>query len=125
LADAGYRVIAPDLRGYGRSSRPEEVEAYDIHHLTGDLIGLLDEAGHRDAVFVGHDWGAVVVDHVALLHPDRVRGIVTMSVPPMGRGRVSTLEQLEARADGFFYMRYFQEIGPADADLNRSPAETI
>ena len=72
LADAGYRVIAPDQRGYGRSSRPEPIEDYDIDHLTGDLLGLLDELGEERAIFVGHDWGSMVVSNLALLAPERV-----------------------------------------------------
>ena len=69
LAEAGYHVLAPDQRGYGGSSRPEAVEDYDIHALTGDLVGLLDDVGAEQAVFIGHDWGAMVVWHTALLHP--------------------------------------------------------
>src|SRR4051812_43732801 len=72
LVAAGYRVIAPDQRGYGRSSAPDAVEDYDIHALTGDLVAILDDAGEDQAVFVGHDWGAIVVWHLALLHSERV-----------------------------------------------------
>ncbi|HLT15949.1 MAG TPA: alpha/beta hydrolase [Acidimicrobiales bacterium] len=126
LADAGYRVICPDQRGYGRSSRPEAVEAYDIHHLTGDLIALLDEAGHEQAAFVGHDWGAMVVNGVAALHPDRCAAVMAMSVPLLPRGPISPLELFKmAFGDSFFYMLYFQEPGVADADLGRDPAETM
>ena len=85
LAEAGYQVLAPDQRGYGRSSRPEAIEDYDIVHLTGDLLGLLDDAGAEQAVFVGHDWGAMVVWPLALLAPERVAGVVGMSVPFMPR----------------------------------------
>ena len=74
LAGAGYHVLAPDQRGYGGSSRPAAVEDYDIHALTADLVGLLDDIGVEHATYIGHDWGAMVVWHTALLHPDRVRG---------------------------------------------------
>src|SRR5262245_4616777 len=67
LAAAGYQAIAPDQRGYGRSSRPYRVEDYGIRELTADLIGLLDETGHDQAVFVGHDWGALIVWELARL----------------------------------------------------------
>jgi len=73
--------MAPDQRGYARSSAPAEVGAYGIESLCGDLLGLLDDAGHDDAVFVGHDWGALVVWDLARLHPGRVRAVVNVSVP--------------------------------------------
>src|SRR5690349_108853 len=81
LAAAGYRVVAPDQRGYGRSSRPVDIEDYDIAHLTGDLLGLVDALGEEQAVFAGHDWGSIVVWQLALMAPERVRGVVGMSVP--------------------------------------------
>src|SRR5689334_22353153 len=71
LARAGFRAIAPDQRGYGGTDRPPAVGDYDIHHLTGDLVGLLDALGIERAVFVGHDWGGIVVWHMPLLHPTR------------------------------------------------------
>ena len=126
LAEAGYRVICPDQRGYGRSDRPEAVEDYDIHHLTGDLLGLLDEAGHERAAFVGHDWGAMVVNGVAALHPERCAAVMTMSVPLLPRGGIAPTELFKmAFGDSFFYMLYFQEPGVADADLGRDPADTM
>ncbi|MEI6253229.1 MAG: alpha/beta hydrolase, partial [Mycobacteriaceae bacterium] len=79
LAAAGYRVLAPDQRGYGGSSRPEAVEAYDITALTADLVGLMDAAGAERAALVGHDWGAVVAWSTPLLHPDRVAAVAGLS----------------------------------------------
>ncbi|GAC1538209.1 MAG: alpha/beta hydrolase [Acidimicrobiales bacterium] len=126
LARAGYTVIAPDQRGYGESSRPEAIEDYDIHHLTDDLLGVLDALGHQKAVFVGHDWGSIVVWQQSLLHPERVAGVVGMSVPFLRRGQVSTTVALKAIfGDQFFYILYFQEPGVADADLGRDPARTM
>jgi len=126
LAEAGYRVICPDQRGYGRSARPDAIEDYDIHHLSGDLIGLLDEAGHERAVFVGHDWGAMVVNGVAGLHTERCAAVMTMSVPLLPRGPMSPIELFQmAFGESFFYMLYFQEPGVADADLGRDPADTM
>ena len=81
LADAGYAVIAPDMRGYGWSDQPAGVEQYAMTELVGDVIGLLDHDGVDDAVIVGHDWGAVVASWVALFRPDRVRGVALLSVP--------------------------------------------
>lgn len=86
LADAGYHVIVPNQRGYGNSSRPPQVSAYDIEHLTGDLVGLLDHYGYADATCVGHDWGASVVWALAQLHPKRVKELIALSVPYQERG---------------------------------------
>ena len=86
LAAGGYRVLAPDQRGYGRSTRPDAIEDYDIEHLTNDLLGLLDDIGEERAVFVGHDWGSMVVWQLALLAPERVAGVVATSVPLLPRG---------------------------------------
>ena len=126
LADAGFRAVAPDMRGYGRSSRPTEIADYDIEHLTGDLIGLLDDLGVEKAVFVGHDWGSMVVGSLARLHPDRCEAVVAMSVPLLPRGPMPLIQLLKSVfADTFFYMLYFQEPGVADADLGRDPATTM
>jgi pimeloyl-ACP methyl ester carboxylesterase len=86
LVEAGYHVIVPNQRGYGASSRPEAVEDYDMTHMTGDLAGLLDHFGYDDAVFVGHDWGAIIVWGFAMMHPTRINRLINMSVPFMERG---------------------------------------
>ncbi|HKY16039.1 MAG TPA: alpha/beta hydrolase [Microthrixaceae bacterium] len=126
LAEAGYHVVAPDQRGYGRSSRPEELEAYDIKALTGDLIGLLDELGEEKAVFVGHDWGSMVVWQLSLLAPERVAGVVGMSVPFIPRAPMPPVQLMrQIFADGWFYIVYFQEPGVADTELGRDPRETM
>ena len=126
LAAAGYRVLAPDQRGYGRSSQPELVEAYDIECLTGDLLALVDAVGEEQAVFVGHDWGALVVWSLAQRAPERVRGVVGMSVPFTPRGSTPPVASMRAAfGDSFFYVVYFQEPGVADADLGADPAKTM
>jgi pimeloyl-ACP methyl ester carboxylesterase len=126
LAQHGYRVIAPDQRGYGGSSRPEAISDYDIHHLTGDLIGLLDDIGAEQATFVGHDWGSMVVWQSALLHPDRVRAVCGMSVPFIPRGPMSPVTMMrQVFGDSFFYILYFQEPGVADANLAADPYRTM
>jgi pimeloyl-ACP methyl ester carboxylesterase len=126
LAGAGYHVIAPDQRGYGRSTRPTNVDDYDILNLTGDLLGLLDALGEERGVFVGHDWGALVVWQLALLAPERVAGVVGMSVPFMPRAPMPPVALMrQALGDTFFYVTYFQEPGVADADLARDPATTM
>ena len=126
LAAAGYHVLAPDQRGYGGSACPPAVEDYDAEHLVADLLGLLDAVGERRAVFVGHDWGAIVVWALAQRHPDRVAGVMGMSVPFLprpSRPPVAILRHLSA--DRFFYIVHFQEPGLADADLGRDTATTM
>lgn len=126
LASAGYRVLAPDQRGYGRSSRPEAIEDYDIHALTGDLLGLLDDIGEERAVFVGHDWGSMVVWQLSQLAPERVAGVVGMSVPFLPRGPIPPVQAMrQTFGDNFFYIVYFQEPGVADEELARDPARTM
>ncbi len=126
IAAAGYRAIAPDQRGYGRSSRPTAIADYDIVHLTDDLLGVLDAAGEERAVFVGHDWGAMVVWSLALQAPERVAGVVGMSVPFLPRPPLApTTLMRQLFADSFFYVLYFQEPGVADLDLGADPATTM
>lgn len=126
LAEAGYRAVAPDGRGYGRSSRPDAVEDYDIEHLNDDLLGVLDDLGHEKGVFVGHDWGAIAVWALALRAPERVAGVVGMSVPFIPRGEHPPTETMRhVFADNFFYMLYFQEPGVADANLAADVEHTM
>ena len=126
LAAAGYHVLAPDQRGYGRSTRPADIAAYNVGDLSADLIGLLDDVGAEKAVFIGHDWGAPVVWGSAQLHPDRVAAVVGLSVPPVPRSKIPPTQAFRAIfGDNFFYMLYFQEPGVADAELAADPARTI
>jgi len=126
LADAGYHVLAPDQRGYGGSSKPEAIEDYDIVALCGDIAGLLDDAGAEKAVLVGHDWGAMVAWNFPLLHPDRISGVVGLSVPPVPRPlKPPTQIWREQFGENFFYILYFQEPGVADANLGRDTRETM
>ena len=126
LAEAGYRAIAPDQRGYGGTDRPPALEDYDIIHLTDDMLGLLDALGEDSAVFVGHDWGSPVVWNLALRAPERVRGVAGMSVPFLPRGPMDPVQALDALfADQFFYILYFQQPGVADQDLGRDTRDTL
>src|SRR6202161_3753421 len=126
LAAAGYHVLAPDQRGYGRSTRPAAIADYNLGALSGDLVGLLDHVGAEKAVFIGHDWGASVVWSSAQLHPDRVAGVVGLSVPPVPRAQIPPTQAFRAVfGDNFFYMLYFQEPGVADAELAADPAKTL
>jgi pimeloyl-ACP methyl ester carboxylesterase len=126
LVAAGYRVAVPEQRGYGRSDRPTAIEDYDMVQLTADLLAVLDDLGEEKAVFVGHDWGAMVVWWLALMAPERVSGVVGMSVPFLPRGPAPTITLLrQIYAGGFFYMVYFQDPGVADAELASDPARTM
>ncbi|WP_192350419.1 alpha/beta fold hydrolase [Algoriphagus sp. Y33] len=119
LAAAGYHVIIPNQRGYGNSSRPAEVTEYDIEHLAGDLIALLDHYGYEDAIFVGHDWGANVVWSLALLHPERVNKVINLALPYQARGEKPWIESMEALVGGDFYFVHFnRQPGVADAIMN-------
>jgi pimeloyl-ACP methyl ester carboxylesterase len=126
LAAAGFRVIAPDQRGYGRTDAPRETEAFDIAHLTGDLTGLLDVLGEERAVFVGHDWGAIVVWALSVMAPDRVRAVAGLSVPFAPRPPIPPTQLFNAMAgERFMYILYFQEEGPADRELSADPRRAL
>ena len=119
LAAAGYHVIVPNQRGYGNSSRPIDVSAYDIDHLTGDLVALLDHFGYEDATFVGHDWGANVVWGLTLLHPHRVTRVINLSLPYQERGERPWIEVMDDVFGGDFYFVHFnRQPGVADAVLD-------
>ena len=124
LTDAGFRAIAYDQRGYGDSSKPEDIDAYTLANLVADAVGLLDVLGLERATFVGHDWGSIVVWAVAIMHPERVHAVVSLNVPYRGwcAGFPSTEVIREKLADRFGYVLAFQEPGvtesafDADAD---------
>jgi soluble epoxide hydrolase/lipid-phosphate phosphatase len=148
LAAAGYRVIAPDLRGYGRSDAPPNVEDYDISHLTGDVVGLLDALGLEQAVFMGHDWGGLLAWQMALLHPGRVAGVIGVNTPhlphwtlwlhpdlvaaalPEGRTFVADpqrdpIEQMRQVYSPEMYVLKFQDGRSADKALARDARATL
>jgi pimeloyl-ACP methyl ester carboxylesterase len=122
LAAAGYHVVAPDMRGYGKSDKPAAVEDYDIVHLAGDMVGLLDALGEEKAIIIGHDWGAVVAWNSVLLHPDRFSAMIAMSVPNGGRAQAAPLAGMRATfGDNFYYILYHQEPGVAEAEYDADP----
>ena len=127
IAGAGHRVIAPDLRGYGWSDAPEAIDAYNIFELVGDVIGLLDAEAIDRCVLVGHDWGAIVAWHVALMRSDRLAGLALMSVPYQPRGDLSVLDFVRATdPDGpFAYLLAFQDEGVAEAEMDADPIEYL
>lgn len=126
LVAAGYHVIIPNQRGYGNSSRPTEVTQYDIVHLTGDLVALLDYFGYEDATFVGHDWGANVVWNLALLHPKRVNKVINLALPYQERGEQPWIELMEAIFGGDFYFVHFnRQPGVADDIMNENTSRFL
>lgn len=126
LVALGYRVFVPQMRGYGQSSAPPEVADYELLTLCADIQGAMDLFGHRQVVMVGHDWGAVVAWHLALLEPERVTRLVTMSVPFAGRSRRPVIEIMrELYADRFNYILYFQAPGVAEKELDADIERTL
>src|SRR5260221_1529639 len=106
LAEAGYHAVAPDQRGYCRTGGPEAVDQYTMLHLTGDIVALMDALGEPRAVVAGHDWGAPVAWHTALLRPDRVRGVIGLSVPYRPRGSSAPIAAMRSTLGNGFYMIY-------------------
>jgi pimeloyl-ACP methyl ester carboxylesterase len=125
LARAGYHALAPDMRGYGATSIPPEIEAYDVLTICADLLGLLDDLGEERAVFVGHDWGAQVVWELARAHPERVAAVVGMSVPLVPRAPAPPLYLMRQGMGEDFYIVWFQRPGVADEVLARDVRRTL
>jgi pimeloyl-ACP methyl ester carboxylesterase len=122
---AGRWAIAPDQRGYGLSSRPEAVTDYDMEHLTGDLVGLLDHLGVEKAIFCGHDWGGIVVWQMPLLHPERVAGIIGLNTPFMRRAPIDPIALFRSAMGEDMYIVWFQKPGVADAALAKDVDKTM
>ncbi|MFN0183634.1 MAG: alpha/beta fold hydrolase [Aquabacterium sp.] len=125
LSAAGWRVAAPDMRGYGATEAPGEIEQYTLPHLVGDMVDRVKMLCETQAVIVGHDWGAAVAWNSALLRPDLFRAVVGMSVPYAPPGKVDLITSLEQAGIHDFYMQYFQTPGVAEAELEHDPAASI
>lgn len=128
LAKAGFRGVAPDQRGYGQTDRPEAIEAYDLLRLTSDIVGLVHALGEEKAVVIGHDWGAPVAAHCALLRPDIFHAVALLSVPHFSgswNDSRPTLAMKEVFADKEFYQLYFQEPGKAEQELEADVERTL
>jgi len=122
LANAGYRVVAPDMRGYGETDAPAEVDDYDIEHLAADMVGILDALGEETAIMVGHDWGSIVAWHSVLMYPKRFTALIAMSVPYGGRPKQSPLTYWQEKfGENFFYILYHNEPGLAEAEYDSDP----
>jgi pimeloyl-ACP methyl ester carboxylesterase len=125
LAEAGYRAVALDMRGFGDTSIPDDIGAYDSASISRDLLAVLDDLGHERAAFVGHDWGAAVVWYLARAHPERVAAVAGMSVPFIPAGSSPPLELMRKLLGNDFYIVWFQEPGVAEDALSRDLARTF
>ena len=119
LAAAGFHAVAPDMRGYGQTDRPAEIDQYTLFHLVGDIVGLLDALGAKQAVIAGHDFGARVAWLAAQFRPDRFRGVIGLSVPYRPRSLVRPTTVMRQTDDAVFYQLYYQTPGPAEAEFER------
>ena len=126
LVAAGYQVAVPDVRGYGGSDAPDDVRLYGMEALVEDVIGIIDVLGYEDAILIGHDWGAPIVWHAALLHPTRVRAVVGMSVPYYGLSGAPPTQLLRvAYPNRFFYMLYFQQSDLPEAEFEANVRDAL
>jgi pimeloyl-ACP methyl ester carboxylesterase len=125
LAAAGFHAVAVDMRGYGQTDAPAQIEAYTLLHLVGDMVGLVVALGKKSAVIAGHDWGAPVAWHAALLRPDVFRGVIGLSVPYRPRGSMRPTSVMPKTDEAMFYQLYFQTPGVAEAELERDVRSSI
>ena len=125
LAAAGYRAIAPDLRGYGATDKPAGVENYTVQILTADVIGLLDAEGIDKAVFVSHDWGALLAWQMALLVPERMAALVALNIPFIPRPPEDPISIMRAALGDDFYIVNFQDSDEADRRCDENPGWVI
>lgn len=125
LAAAGFRAIAPDLRGYGRTTVPPDLTDYRLSELIADVHGLLDALGLERATFVGHDWGALILWHMALLAPARIERLVILNIPHIPRSPIDPIQAMRQRFGDDFYIVNFQDSDEADRLLGSDPARFI
>ncbi len=125
LAQAGFRAVAPDLRGYGASESPADVAAFTTLDVIGDLIALLDSEGADNAVIVGGDWGANIAWQAAQVRPDRFRAVAALGVPMMGRAPMPPSRLFPKTASAAFYTHYFNEPGVAEQEFERDVDATL
>jgi len=121
LADAGFRAIALDQRGYGRTDAPPAVSDYRIEHLIADVDGLLDALELESASFVGHDWGALVLWHMAMKHPERIERLIMLNIPHFPRAPIDPIQIMRQRFGDDFYIVNFQDSDEADRVFAANP----
>ena len=130
VGDAGYRAVALHMRGYGKTTQPEDVEAYTISSLVGDVVGSVAGLGESEAIVVGHDWGGPVAWYSALMRPDVFRAVAVLSVPfnppfPLPAGIDLNDVMRESAAGRQYYRLFFQEQGVAEADFERDVRKSM
>ena len=125
VAAAGFRAVAPDMRGYGGTDAPEAIDQYTLFHIVGDMVELVKKLGEEQAVIVGHDWGAPVAWHAAMWRPDVFRAVVGMSVPWSPPGHTDLLSALAKLGITTFYIQYFQNPGVAEAELQKDVRNSL
>ncbi|MES2167362.1 MAG: alpha/beta hydrolase [Pseudomonadota bacterium] len=125
IAAAGFHVVAPDMRGFGRTSAPQNIDAYSIFDMVGDMVALVAALGETKAIIIGHDWGAPVAWHAALFRPDIFTAVGGLSVAPPWRGRERPLDALAKSGVTNFYWQYFQKPGDAEAEFERDVDYTM
>ena len=125
LAAAGYRAIAPDQRGYGATAKPGSVGDYTIQHLIGDVTGLLDALSLEQAMFIGHDWGALVLWQMALLEPERMAGVINLNIPFFPRTPVDPISLMRDFLGDDFYIVNFQDSNEADLKCDSDPGHVF
>jgi pimeloyl-ACP methyl ester carboxylesterase len=125
LAKAGYRAIAPDMRGYGGTERPDGIDEYTVFHMVGDMIALLDALGEPTALIVGNDWGATVAWQAAQMRPDRFCGVVALGVPMMGQPPVRPTQIFPQNEESLLYTLYFQDPGVAETEFDSNPRRAL
>lgn len=125
LAKAGFRAIAPDLRGYGASESPLDAAAFTTLDVIGDLVALIDREGAKDAVIVGGDWGANIAWQAAQLRPDRFRAVAALGVPIMGRPPIAPSRLFPKTESAMFYTHYFNQPGVAEREFERDIGATL
>src|SRR6202049_383946 len=125
LSEAGYHVIAPDMRGYGQTDRPNAIDQYSLFHLVGDMVGLVNAIGDRPAVVIGHDWGAPVALHCALFRTERFHAVAGLSVPFRPRGPAPPTSVMPQTDDEIFYQLYFQAEGIARSEFEQDVRKTV
>jgi pimeloyl-ACP methyl ester carboxylesterase len=125
IAAPGYHAVAPDMRGYGRTDSPVDISSYSILDIVGDMIGLVSALGEKQAVIVGHDWGAAIAWHAALFRPDVFPAVAALSVPFRQRGAAPPLHMLRKAGQLTHYWFHFQEPGVAEAEFERDPRAAL
>jgi len=122
LAAAGFRAIAPDMRGYGQTDGPEGVEQYRVTELIDDLCGLLDALELDRATFIGHDWGALVLWQMAMRSPERIDKLIALNIPHLPRSPVDPIEVMRHKLGDDFYIVNFQDSDEADRAFAADPS---